>query len=268
MNPNDLKLAVKAKYGAIAKQSVMSDQSSCCGSAGCCDDLEFSMIGDEYQDIEGHIPDADMGLGCGVPTGFAQIKSGDTVVDLGSGAGNDCFVARSLVGEEGKIIGIDMTESMIEKARQNNQKLGYNNVEYILGEIEDLPLPDNTADVVISNCVLNLVPNKEKAFSEIYRILKPGAHISISDVVLKGKLPEKIKQASEMYVGCVAGAIQISDYMAVMAESGLVQLEIQKEKPILLPDKTLQNYLSPQEISDFKQSDSGIFSITVYAEKK
>jgi SAM-dependent methyltransferase len=268
MNTNDLKLVVKEKYGAIAKQSFLSNQTSCCGSSGCCEDLEFSMIGDEYLSIEGHNPDADMRLGCGVPTEFAQIKKGDTVIDLGSGAGNDCFVARALVGENGKVIGIDMTESMIEKARQNNQKLSYTNIEFRLGEIEDLPLADNTADVLISNCVLNLVPNKEKAFAEIYRVLKPGAHLSISDVVLKGELPEKIKQASEMYVGCVAGAMQIKDYLNVIRNSGLANVKIQKEKPILIPDQTLRNYLSPQEIADYKQSGSGIFSITIYAEKK
>jgi arsenite methyltransferase len=122
MNARDLKLVVKEKYGAIAKQSVLSNQSSCCGTSGCCGEFEFSMIGDEYLNIEGHNPDADMGLGCGIPTEFAQIKKGDMVIDLGSGAGNDCFVARALVGETGHVIGIDMTESMIEKARENNQK--------------------------------------------------------------------------------------------------------------------------------------------------
>ncbi len=268
MNANDLKLVVKEKYGAIARQGVLSNQSSCCESSGCCGELEFSIIGDEYLTVEGYNPDADMGLGCGIPTEFARIKSGDTVIDLGSGAGNDCFVARVLVGENGKVIGIDMTETMIEKARQNNQRLGFNNVEFRSGEIEDLPLADNTADVVISNCVLNLVPDKEKAFSEIYRVLKPGAHLSISDVVLKGGLPEKIKQASEMYVGCVAGAMQINDYLQVIGNSGLVNVKIQKEKPILIADQTLLNYLSPQEINDYKLSGSGIFSITVYAEKK
>ncbi|MCK9270050.1 MAG: arsenite methyltransferase [Bacteroidales bacterium] len=267
MKAEDLKLVVKEKYGAIAKQNVLSNQSSCCGNSGCCGELEFSMIGDEYANIEGHNPDADMGLGCGIPTEFAQIKKGDTVVDLGSGAGNDCFVARALAGENGKIIGIDMTESMIEKARENNQKLGYGNIEFCLGDIEDLPLADNTADVVISNCVLNLVPNKDKAFAEIYRILKPEAHLSVSDIVLKGELPEKLKQAAEMYVGCVSGAMQKDDYLKVISNSGLVNIKVQKEKPIDVPDSVLLNYLSPQELIEYKQSGIGIFSITVYAEK-
>jgi arsenite methyltransferase len=267
MNARDLKLVVKEKYGAIAKQSVLSNQSSCCGTSGCCGEFEFSMIGDEYLNIEGHNPDADMGLGCGIPTEFAQIKKGDMVIDLGSGAGNDCFVARALVGETGHVIGIDMTESMIEKARENNQKLGYKNIEFRLGDIEDLPVADNIADVVISNCVLNLVPDKNKAFGEIYRILKPGAHLSVSDVVLKGELPEKLKQAAEMYVGCVSGAIQINDYLKVISDSGLVNILVQKEKPIHVPDETLLNYLTPQELIEYKQSGIGIFSITVYAEK-
>lgn len=238
MKAEDLKFAVKEKYGEIAKQSLLSNTSKCCDSSGCCEELEFGMIGDEYLKIKGYNPDADMGLGCGIPTEFAQIKSGDTVIDLGSGAGNDCFVARALVGEYGKVIGIDMTESMIEKAKQNNQKLGYNNIEFLLGDIENIPLADNTADVVISNCVLNLVPNKEKAFTEIYRVLKPGAHLSISDIVLKGDLPEKIKQASEMYVGCVAGAMQINDYLKVVENSGLAKVKVQKEKLIIIPETT------------------------------
>jgi SAM-dependent methyltransferase len=267
MKAEDLKLVVKEKYGQIAKQSMLSPQ-SCCGTSACCGELEFSMIGDDYNTIEGHNPDADLGLGCGIPTEFAFIKKGDIVIDLGSGAGNDCFVARALVGETGKVIGIDMTESMIEKARANNLKMGYNNVEFLLGDIEDLPVDDNTADVAISNCVLNLVPNKEKAFAEIYRILKPGGHLSVSDVVLNGELPAKLKQAAEMYVGCVSGAMQKDVYLKVISNSGLVNIKVQKEKPIGIPDSVLLNYLSPQELIEYKQSSIGIFSITVYAEKE
>lgn len=267
MKEQDLKLVVKEKYGAIAQQSVLFNQSSCCGSSGCCDGLEFSMIGDEYLNIEGHNPDADMGLGCGIPTKFAQIKKGDTVIDLGSGAGNDCFIARALVGETGRVIGIDMTDAMIEKARANNLKMGYNNVEFRLGDIEDLPVDDNTADVAISNCVLNLVPHKDKAFLEIYRVLKPTAHLSVSDVVLKGELPAKLKAAAQMYVGCVSGAMQKDDYLETISNSGLVNIKVQKEKPISIPDSVLLKYLSQQELIEYKQSGIGIFSITVYAEK-
>lgn len=267
MKNKDLKLVVKEKYGKIAEQQILSTQSSCCGDTPCCDTLEFSMIGDEYLNIEGHNPDADLGLGCGIPTEFARIKQGNTVVDLGAGAGNDCFVARTLVGENGKIIGLDFTESMVEKARNNNRKMGYENIEFILGDIEDMPIPANTADVVISNCVLNLVPNKEKAFAEIYRVLKPNANLCVSDVVLKGELPEKIKQASEMYVGCVSGALQIDDYLKIIGNSGFVNIKVEKEKLIQIPDEILLNYLSLTELNEYKRSGNGIYSITVYAEK-
>jgi SAM-dependent methyltransferase len=222
---------------------------------------------DDYSKTAGYNPEADLGLGCGLPTQFAQIKKGDTVVDLGSGAGNDCFVARHETGEAGKVIGIDMTEAMIEKARINTDKLGYNNVEFRLGEIENIPLSANRADVVVSNCVLNLVPGKEKAFDEIFRILKPGGHFSISDVVLTGTLPEKIRETAEMYAGCVSGAIQKSDYLSLIAKAGFKNITLQKEKAIVIPDDILANYLSDDEIRIYKESGSGILSITVYAEK-
>lgn len=267
MKPEELKLIVQEKYGQIAQQSNKQGQSSCCGSSGCCGELEFSMIGDEYQNIEGYNSDADLGLGCGVPTEFAQIKKGDTVIDLGSGAGNDCFVARALVGETGKVIGIDMTEAMIEKARENARKLNFANVEFRLGDIEKMPVTANIADVIISNCVLNLVPDKRKAFSEIFRVLKPGGHLSVSDVVLLGKLPEKIEQAATMYAGCISGAMQKDDYLKVIDESGLVNSKVQKEKVIRIPDEILLNYLNQREMDDFKNSSTGIYSVTIYAEK-
>ena len=267
MKPEELKLIVQEKYGQIAQQSNKQGQSSSCGSSGCCGELEFSMIGDEYQYIEGYNSDADLGLGCGVPTEFAQIKKGDTVIDLGSGAGNDCFVARALVGETGKVIGIDMTEAMIEKARENARKLNFANVEFRLGDIEKMPVTANIADVIISNCVLNLVPDKRKAFSEIFRVLKPGGHLSVSDVVLLGKLPEKIEQAATMYAGCISGAMQKDDYLKVIDESGLVNSKVQKEKVIRIPDEILLNYLNQREMDDFKNSSTGIYSVTIYAEK-
>ena len=268
MNTKDIKGIVKEKYGTIASQSNLLAQQGCCGPSNCCGELEISMIGDEYTGVEGYNPDADLGLGCGLPTEFAKLKKGDIVIDLGSGAGNDCFVARALVGENGRVIGIDMTEAMIEKAQKNNRELGYENIEFLLGEIEELPLPDNTADVVISNCVLNLVPDKSKAFSEIYRVLKPGGHFSISDVVIKGHLPEKLKQDAEMYVGCVAGALEKEAYLNMILKSGLVNVTIQKEKQIPIPDKTLLKYFDQKELENYKESGNGIFSITFYAEKK
>lgn len=264
MKNEDLKAVVKEKYSEIAKQQ---SETSCCGSSACSGELEFSMIGDEYKDIAGYNPDADLGLGCGLPTEFAHIKPGDTVVDLGSGAGNDCFVARQIAGESGKIIGIDFTEAMIEKARENAEKLGFNNVEFRLGDIEKMPMTANKADVVISNCVLNLVPDKEKAFDEIYRILKPGGHLSVSDVVIEGNLPDGIKQAAEMYAGCVSGAIQLNEYLQIIRYSGFENIVVQKKKAIQVPEEILLKYLSSSQLNDFKTSGTGIFSITVYAEK-
>ena len=208
MKAEDLKLIVKEKYGEIAKQS-NQQSSSCCGTSSCCSGVDYTAFSESYENQKGYNPDADLNLGCGIPTEYAHIKTGDTVIDLGSGAGNDCFVARALVGETGKVIGVDMTEAMINKARINTEKLGFNNVEFRLGDIENMPVSENLADVVISNCVLNLVPDKEKAFNEIFRILKPGGHLSVSDVVLRGELHEKIQQAAEMYAGCVSGAIDI-----------------------------------------------------------
>lgn len=268
MKAEDIKLVVKEKYGEIAKQSLLTKNSSCCGSSGCCSDLEFSMIGDEYIGIEGHVADADLGLGCGLPTEFAKVKTGDSVLDLGSGAGNDCFVARAIAGEKGKVTGLDFTDEMLVKARQNADKLGFTNVEFVKGDIEEMPLPDNTYDVIISNCVLNLVPDKQKAFAQMWRVLKNGGHFCISDVVLVGQLPENLQKAAEMYAGCVAGALQKSEYLQVIAGAGFSEIQVVKEKLITVPDTVLLNYLSEKEINEFHISGTGIYSITVTATKK
>lgn len=262
----NIKQLVKEKYSEIAEQSKEQNSSSCCGS-GCCSDEVYNIMSDDYTKLSGYNPDADLGLGCGLPTQYAHMKAGDTVVDLGSGAGNDCFIARSVVGETGKVIGIDMTEAMINKARINADKLGVNNVEFRLGEIENMPLTANRADVIVSNCVLNLVPDKKKAFTEILRVLKAGGHFSISDVVLKGELPDNIKKASEMYAGCVAGALQKTDYMNIIYETGFINVKIQKEKPINIPDDILSKYLNEAELQAYKEKGTGIFSVTVYGEK-
>ena len=265
-NENQLKELVKQKYSEIALQDKETNQSSCCGAGGCSTEV-YNIMSDDYTQLEGYNPDADLGLGCGLPTEFAKIKEGDVVVDLGSGAGNDCFVARKQTGALGKVIGIDFTPAMIDKARQNADKLGFNNVEFRQGDIENMPLTSNVADVVISNCVLNLVPNKTAVINEIFRVLKPGGHFSISDVVLIGNLPDKIKNAAEMYAGCVAGAIQKQVYLELIEINGFKHITIQKEKPIIIPDDILSNYLTSDEILNFKNSDAGIFSISVYAEK-
>jgi ubiquinone/menaquinone biosynthesis C-methylase UbiE len=265
-NSSEIKEMVRQKYAAIATQEKEVNESSCCGS-GCCSDEVYNIMTDDYSEMKGYNADADLGLGCGLPTQFAKIKKGDVVVDLGSGAGNDCFIARAETGETGKVIGIDFTLAMIEKARANVEKLKYNNVEFRQGDIENIPVADNTADVVVSNCVLNLVPDKDKAVSEIYRILKPGGHFSISDIVLIGNLPEKIRNAAEMYAGCVSGALQKNVYLEIIQNNNFENIIIQKEKTIILPDDILSNYLSQEDINQFKQSGAGIYSITVYADK-
>ncbi|HVM89622.1 MAG TPA: arsenite methyltransferase [Puia sp.] len=265
-NSQEIKEMVKQKYASIAEQSKEKNGSSCCGS-GCCSTEVYNIMSDDYSGLQGYNEDADLGLGCGLPTQFAKIKKGDTVIDLGSGAGNDCFIARAETGERGKVIGIDFTPAMIEKARANAEKLKYNNVEFRQGDIEHIPITANTADVVLSNCVLNLVPDKDKAVSEIYRVLKPGGHFSISDIVLTGKLPDNIRSAAEMYAGCVSGALQKEAYLEIIRSKNFENITIQKEKLITVPDDILSNYLSQREMDDFKNSRAGIFSITVYANK-
>ncbi len=264
---NELKELVRQKYAEIAMQDKETNMASCCGVGGCSTEV-YNIMSDDYSQLEGYNPDADLGLGCGLPTEYAQMKAGDTVIDLGSGAGNDCFVARGVVGETGKVIGIDFTEQMIEKARANAEKLGYNNVEFRQGDIEKMPVTANVADVVVSNCVLNLVPNKDNVFKEIYRVLKTGGHFSISDVVLVGELPEKLQQAAEMYAGCVSGAIQRDAYLALINKNGFKNAIVQKQKAIVIPDDILKNYLTDEEITAYKESKTGIYSITVYAEKQ
>jgi len=263
---NDLKEMVKQKYAAIAGQDKETNESSCCGS-GCCSNEVYNIMSEDYRQLEGYNPDANLGLGCGLPTQFAKIKKGDVVIDLGSGAGNDAFVARHETGETGKVIGIDFTHAMIEKARNNADFRGFNNVEFREGDIEKMPVASNVADVIVSNCVLNLVPDKNAVFKEIFRALKPGGHFSISDIVLIGELPTAIKNVAEMYAGCVSGAIQKELYLQLIRNNGFKNISIQKEKPIVIPDDILQNYLSTKELNAFKNSTNGVFSITVYAEK-
>lgn len=262
----ELKAIVREKYSEIALQSKEQNQSSCCGAGGCST-ADYTIFSDDYSNLKGYQPDADLGLGCGLPTEFALIKKGDTVVDLGSGAGNDCFVARSLTGESGKVIGLDMTDAMVTKAWENADKLGFTNVEFRKGDIEQMPIGGNRADVVISNCVLNLVPDKQKAFSEIFRILKPGGHFSISDVVIEGSMPTELQEAAEMYAGCVSGAIQKEVYLELIRQQGFSEIQVQKEKQVILPDDILQAYLDENQRNLYRSSGFGIYSITVFAKK-
>jgi arsenite methyltransferase len=267
-NETQIKELVKEKYAAIAEQDKTQNAASCCGAtSACCGDDVYNIMADDYSKLEGYNPDADLGLGCGLPTEFAKIKAGDTVIDLGSGAGNDAFIARKLTGDNGKVLGIDLTEAMIKKARANAEKLGFNNVEFRLGDIDDMPVTSSYADVIVSNCVLNLVPNKYKVISEIYRVLKPGGHFSISDIVLEGELPAKWKEVAELYAGCVSGAIQKQGYLDMIGEAGFKNITLQKDKTINIPDNILANYLSAEEVAEYKKGKTRITSITVYAEK-
>ena len=257
---------VRQKYSEIALQDKETNASSCCGAGGCSTEV-YNIMADDYTHLEGYNPDADLGLGCGLPTHYAKIKKGDVVIDLGSGAGNDAFIARHETGEAGKVIGIDFTPAMIERARHNAEVRGFHNVEFRQGDIEKMPVTANTADVIVSNCVLNLVPNKDGVIKEIYRVLKPGGHFSISDIVLEGQLPKEIKEAAEMYAGCVAGAIQKQVYLELIEANGFKKITVQKDKAITIPDNILSQYLSAEQMAAFKQSGTGIRSITVYAEK-
>ena len=261
-----LKEIVRKKYSEIALQDKETNMSSCCGAGGCSTEV-YNIMSEDYSTLNGYNADADLGLGCGLPTQFAQIKKGDVVVDLGSGAGNDCFIARHETGETGKVIGVDFTPAMIDKARANAEARGFNNVEFRQGDIESMPITANTADVVVSNCVLNLVPNKDAVIKDIYRVLKPGGHFSISDVVLVGGLPEGLRKDAEMYAGCVSGAIQKEVYLELIHANGFEQVTIQKEKPIIIPDDILSNYLTTEQVAAFKNGATGIFSVTVFAKK-
>jgi len=266
MKAEDLKYIVREKYGQIANQSKMQNETSCCGVGGCST-VDYTIFSENYEKLKGYNSEADLGLGCGIPTQFAGIKEGDSVLDLGSGAGNDCFVARAIVGATGHVTGIDFTEAMLLKATANVQKLGFTNVEFVQGDIEEMPLQDSSFDVVVSNCVLNLVPDKQKAFAEIHRVLKPFGSFCVSDVVIKGNLPEKLRKDAEMYAGCVSGAIEMDEYLEIINKQGFKQVTIHKQKEIEIPQEILKSYLNENEIRQFSQKEIGIFSITVSATK-
>lgn len=265
-NEQDLKELVRQKYSEIALQDKTDNAASCCGATDCSTEV-YNIMSDDYTQLNGYNADADLSLGCGLPTQFAKIKPGDTVIDLGSGAGNDAFIARHETGATGRVIGVDFSEAMIAKARKNVDKLGFNNVEFRYGDIEKMPVSDGVADVIVSNCVLNLVPNKANVFKEIQRVLKPGGHFSISDIVLVGELPRDLREAAEMYAGCVSGAIQKNEYLNLIQQTGFESMEVQKEKEIMIPDDILLQYIGPKELEAFKQSEVGIYSVTVFARK-
>ena len=259
----NIKEVVKQFYSAAVKNA-----NGCACSPSCCNPEQSVLFLDEnYKNVEGYQEIADYGLACGLPTEIADIKKGNTVLDLGSGAGNDVFIARTQVGESGKVIGIDFTEAMVEKANANKSKLGFENVEFILGDIEELPVASQSVDVVISNCAINLVPDKNKAYHEVFRVLKSGGHFCISDVVLNLDLPAGILDAAEMYAGCVSGALKKNEYLTVIENAGFIQLEIRKEHEINLPDSLLLHFISEKELEEYRDKKSAILSITINAKK-
>jgi len=225
-----IKKILREGYAKIAKK-----QGSCCGSTvSCCDSTNMTeeisrKIGYDEEELRSVPKGADLGLGCGNPVALASLKEGETVLDLGSGAGLDCFLAANNVGEKGRVIGVDMTAEMIDKARENARKGGYRNVEFRLGEIENLPVADNTVDVVISNCVINLSPNKRRVFEEAFRVLKPRGRLMVSDIVLLKDLPDAIKTSVEAYVGCLSGAIMKDKYVEAIREAGFQEVKIIEE---------------------------------------
>lgn len=260
MNSNDeLKNIVRDKYKDIV---ITAEQKSCCCGTKT-KNLDYAMLQDDYSHLDGYVKDADLGLGCGIPTEFANIQKGETVLDLGSGAGNDVFVARHFTGPEGRVIGLDFTQEMIDKANRNKEKLGFENVEFRLGDIEDMPLDDGAIDLVISNCVLNLAPDKEKAFTEIARVVKPGGRFCVSDIVLRGELPEGFKKSAEMYAGCVAGAVQQEEYLALLERSGFGDVKVVKSTETPPPQEVMDKYLTAEEQAQFAEGRIGIFSVTV-----
>jgi len=257
-NAETLKMTVQEKY-----TEVVTRKSCCCGGKKTSDDK----LVEGYDQLEGYVKDADYGLGCGVPTQFANIKSGNTVLDLGSGAGNDVFVARAIVGIEGKVIGIDFTEEMIKKANENKAKVGFTNIEFRKGDIENMPVDDNSVDVVISNCVINLVPDKRKAFSEIYRVLKPGGHFCISDMVVNGSMSSELREDLSLYAGCIAGALSQDEYMQILKEVGFTNPEIKKSSKVITSRERLdKKYDAARADAMWSLADS-LFSITFYAVK-
>jgi SAM-dependent methyltransferase len=272
MDKKKIKKAVQDGYARIAKKKASCCGASCCGSTQGKESLEKE-IGYTDKDIHAVPEGANMGLGCGNPVALASLKEGETVLDLGSGGGFDCFLAANKVGKTGKVIGIDMTPEMIKKARANATKGKYTNVEFRRGEIEHLPVDDNSVDIIISNCVINLSPEKEQVFREAFRVLKHGGRVMVSDLVLLKKLHEEIRESVDAYIGCLAGATLKDEYLKAIQDAGFVSIKIIGEAyypvDLVTADPTAQTIienidLSPEKLKEIAES---ISSIKVYAEK-
>jgi SAM-dependent methyltransferase len=264
---DETRTLVRERYAAIAR-----GVKSCCEpvSCGCGPEMApdgLNVIGNAYAGVAGHLAEADLNLGCGVPTRHAALRPGETALDLGSGAGNDAFIARHEVGPEGRVLGVDMTSEMIAKARANAAKLAYENVEFREGQIEQLPVASGSVDVVISNCVLNLVPDKGRAFAEMFRVLRPGGRFCVSDIVATGELPAPVRQVAALYVGCVAGAMAETDYLALLETTGFEDVRVAEAKPVELSDDALAGYMSGADIGAFRASGVALKSVTVLGTK-
>jgi len=274
MEDKKIKKVVREGYAKIAKQesSCCAPANSCCGGTDVAQDIS-KKIGYSQEELRAVPEGANLGLGCGNPIALASLKEGETVLDLGSGAGFDCFLAAQKVGEKGKIIGVDMTPEMVEKARENAMKGNYGNVEFRLGEIENLPVADNSVDAVISNCVINLSPDKRSVFMETFRVLKPGGRLMISDIVLTKELPDFIKNSIEAYIGCLSGAIMRDEYMEAMKAAGFQEIRIIDETsfPIefMANDPTAKAVIEDLKIPAEKVKDiaGSVVSIKVYGVK-
>lgn len=275
MKQEEIKKAVRAGYAKIAKHAgtCCSPSASCCGSENSVEKISRG-IGYSPEDLQSAPEGANLGLGCGNPVALASLREGETVIDLGSGAGFDCFLAAHKVGESGQVIGVDMTPEMLDKARENARKGGYRNVEFRLGEIEHLPVADNAGDIIISNCVINLSPDKAKVFQEAFRVLKPEGRLMVSDIVLLQELPATLKNSIEAYVGCLAGAVMKEDYIGAITAAGFEDVKIIDET--LFPVKDMVSHPAAKEASvpsdtllDMAgQLTSSIASIKVYAVKQ
>jgi SAM-dependent methyltransferase len=271
----DLKKAVRQGYGRIARQD---EPCSCCGPSPCCGGGDLAeeigrKIGYGDEDL-GSVPEgANLGLGCGNPVALASLRTGETVLDLGSGAGFDCFLAAKRVGPGGRVIGVDMTPEMVARARENAESGGYQNVEFRLGEIEHLPVERDSVDVIISNCVINLVPDKGKAFAEAFRVLRPGGRLMVSDIVLVGELPYRVRQSVEAYIGCLSGAVKKEEYLAAIRAAGFTEVGVLGEETFpldcLASDGTMQVVMRDMAIgpADLRAIGAAVRSLKVSAVK-
>jgi len=274
MKKDDIKKIVRKDYGKIAKQdnSCCGSISSCCGNPDLAEDISRS-IGYTEEELRAAPEGANLGLGCGNPTALASLKEGEIVLDLGSGAGFDCFLAANKVGEKGQVIGIDMTPEMIEKSRENAEKNGYQNVEFRQGEIENLPIESNSVDVVISNCVINLSPDKKQVFNEVFRILKSGGRLVVSDIVVLKELPEYIKNSVEAYVGCISGALLKDKYLELIKEAGFQNVTVTDETlfpiELMINDPTAQAIINKENITaqELEKVGNSVVSIKVTCKK-